>query len=102
MPRTPITTVYAPRVKPTTQYNRPRNWSIMPLRFDSTMWTFDSTEITFDMTEIGMPAISSSYTRPRKNKYVQDLTWANILDLSWNLVKWISGNDVNKINTVYT
>jgi hypothetical protein len=54
------------------------------------------------MTEIGMPAISSSYTRPRKNKYVQDLTWANILDLSWNLVKWISGNDVNKINTVYT
>lgn len=98
MPRPQITTVYTPRVKPTTQYTRPRELDC--ITWDEITYTWDNVPYTWDWTCFWW--VNTTYTRPRKAKYVQDLTWANILDLSWNQVQWISGNEVNKINTVYT
>ena len=102
MPRPTITTTYTPRVKPTTDYSTPRQWGLMNLTCDTTLFTCDTTLITCDATQTWMPLIETWYTRPRYASYIEDITWTNIVDLSWELVQWISGNQVNKIDTVYT
>ena len=96
--RPTITTVFTPRVKPTTDYTRPREASIFTC--DTIEFTCDTTSFTCDKTLFAN--ISTSFSRPRYAKYVEDITGSNILDLSWELVQWISGNDTNKIDTVYT
>ncbi len=103
MPRIKPTTTYTPRVKPSNTYTRPReSWQVEYITFDSTDITFDSLDFTFDMTQIGSESIATWYTRPRYSSYVEDITGTNVFDLSWELVQWISGNQVNKIDTVYT
>ena len=102
MPRPIITTSFTPRVKPVTQYSRPRQGGLMNLTCDTTLYTCDTILITCDATQIWMPLIDTLFSRPRYAAYVQDLTWSNVVDLSWELVEWISGTQVNKINTIYT
>lgn len=102
MARPIITTTFTPRVKPTTEYTRPREWGWTPFTCDTTLFTCDTTSFTCDKTSTWNMAIDTAYTRPRYASYVEDVTWANVLDLSWELVQWISGNQVNKIDTVYT
>ncbi len=101
MPRVKPTTEYTPRVKPTTEYTTPRDWGT-PFTCDTTSFTCDTTSFTCDKVSTGGISINTSYTRPRYSYYVEDITWANVFDLSWELVQWISGNPVNKIDTVYT
>lgn len=98
MTRPIINTVFTPRVKPTTTLERPREW--MCTTWDEATFTWDSTSLTWD--EFCTTIIITAFTRPRYASYVEDLTWANVFDLAWNLVEWISGNQVNKIDTVYT
>ena len=93
-----ITTIFTPRVKPTTEYTKPRMWSTFTC--DTTLFTCDTTSFTCDKTIFAV--ITTAYTRPRYASYIEDVTWTNVLDLSWELVQWISGNQVNKIDTVYT
>lgn len=96
--RQPITTVYTPRVKPTTNYMRPREWFCYT--WDNVPWTWD--EANFSWDESCFDQIKTIMTSTRYAKYVQDLTWSNVFDLSWSLVQWISGSRNNKIVTPYT
>lgn len=99
--RTKPTTTFTPRTKPTTQYERPRDREESPVSFDSVQITFDSIDYTWDMTFEDLWPLTSIYSTPRKGKFVEDLTGQNVLDLSWEQVLWISGNLVNKIDTIY-
>lgn len=98
MPRVKPNTIYTPRVKPTTVYTIPRDWFCYT--WDTIPWTWEEANFSWDDTCFNQ--VATNYSRPRYASYVEDITWANILDLSWELVQWISGNQVNKIDTVYT
>lgn len=102
MPRTPITTVYAPRFKPSTQYNRPRNWDLMLLTCDTTLFTCDTIEITCDSTQTWMPLIETQYNRPRKASILFDEQWLQLELENWELLLEEWGNKDNIIQTVYT
>lgn len=102
MPRTPITTTFTPRNKPSTEYKKPRDRSEFPISFDSVEITFDSTEYTWDETFRDVWPLTSIYETPRKAMYARDVMEKNIFDLSWEQVLWISGSKENKIVTIYT
>lgn len=101
MPRPQITTTYTPRVKPTTEYTTPRDWWVN-FTCDTTLFTCDTTSFTCDKVSTWGVVINTAYSRPRYSSYVEDLTWTIVVDVSWELVQWISGNQINKIETVYT
>lgn len=101
MPRNKPTTTFTPRVKPTTQYEKPRDREESPVSFDSVEITFDSTQYTWDMIFEDLWPITSIFSTPRKDKFVEDTTGQNVLDLLWEQVLWISGNLVNKIDTIW-
>lgn len=103
MSRNKPTTTYTPRVKPNTEYSKRS-----PLQSDlwyliTQLWILNTNNWdrilfhTWNFSEA--PTV---YSRPRYSSYVEDITWTNVFDLSWELVQWISGNQVNKIDTVYT
>lgn len=94
-------TILTPRVKPTTEYSTPRDRSNVPLTCDNVNITCDSTFITCDMISQDLWPITTLYNTPRKDKYLEDLRWINVLDLSWKQVLSISGNKVNKIDTLW-
>jgi len=97
--RTKPTTVITWRTKPTTVFDCPRCSG--PFTCDTTGTTCDSILFTCDITLIPW-WLETSWATTRYAKYVEDLTWANITDLFWNLVVWISWNRVNKIDTILT
>ena len=102
MPRVKPTTTFTPRSKPTTQYTKPRDREESPVSFDSVQITFDSTEYTWDRIFEDLWPLTSIYSTPRYDKFVEDVTGANVLDLSWEQVLWISGARENRIVTIYT
>jgi len=96
MARTKPTTTYTPRTQPSTQYETTR-WENFLLQEDTFRLLLE------DWGGILLEWLTeTNYTRPRYASYVEDMTWANVFDLSWELVQWISWNQVNKIDTVYT
>lgn len=101
MARIKPTTILTGRIRPTTTFQKPRDREESPVSFDSVEITFDSTEYTWDMIFEDLWPITSVFSTPRKAKYVEDLKGINVLDLSWEQVLWISGNKVNKIDTIW-
>lgn len=101
MPRVKPNTTFTPRVKPSTEYTKPRDREEYPVSFDSVEITFDSTEYTWDMIFEDLWPITSIFATPRKGFYVRGLTWENVFDLSWEQVLWIWGSKSNKIVTIY-
>lgn len=98
--RTKITTTFTWRTKPTTTLNRPRDCITTPFSFDSTQFTFDSTAWTWDKTITTKEwCVETSFSRPRYSRYLQDLDRDLVFDLSWSQVLWISWNKINKIDT---
>lgn len=97
MPRIKPTTTFTPRVKPTNEYTRPR-WEIC-ITWDQVTTTWDSETRTWDEM---CWVLQTQYSTPRYWLFVEDLTWANVFDLAWESVQWISGNRTNKIDTIYT
>lgn len=102
MPRPTITTTYTPRVKPTTDYSRPRQWGLMNLTCDTTLFTCDNTLITCDATQTWMPFIETWYTRPRKIAVLEFENW-DLFELeNWELLLAEWGLTSNIIQTIYT
>ena len=97
MPRTKPTTTYTPRTQPSTEYSTSRWLSYL---VQETFWKLllESWEGAILLES----AINTSYSTPRYWLFVEDMTWANVFDLSWESVQWISGNRTNKIDTFYT
>lgn len=102
MPRIIPITVFTGRTKPNTEYTKPRDRTESPVSFDSVQITFDSDVYTWDAIFQDLWPLTTSYNTPRYAKYVEDLTGINVLDLSWEQVLWVSWNRVNKIDTVFT
>ena len=102
MPRPKITTTFTGRVKPTTNYKKPRNRTESPVSFDSVEITFDSTQYTWDMTFEDLGILETLYKTPRSGLFLRDINQENVFDLSWEQVLWISGRRENRIITKYT
>lgn len=103
MPRTIPTTTWNDRTKPTSTWVVPRDIEISdPVSFDSTVITFDSTVYTWDRTAGNFRPIATTWDDPRYAGIVEDLDWINIFDLTGESVLWISGRDVNVIDTIWT
>lgn len=96
------TTTFTPRVKPTTDYTRPRNWDLMSLTCDSTHFTCDTTLVTCDATMAWEPLIDTVYNRPRFAINLQAETWINLMFESWQDIWSEWRNEKQTIQTVYT
>lgn len=97
MPRVKPTTTWGDRSPPASTWEQTRNvWENFLLKEDSFKLLLE------DWGGILLEVLTSDYETPRYAKYVEDMTGANVFDLSWESVQWISGNEVNKIDTVYT
>lgn len=90
MPRNKPSTTWGDRTPPTTSWTT----DILDLIWDTAIFTWDETELTWDQTS-GFTA----WMNTRYAFYVEDLTKTNVVDLTWEEVLWISGQETNKIDT---
>lgn len=97
MPRTQPSTSWGDRSPPASTWEQTRRtWENFLLKEDSFKLLLE------DWGCILLEVLTSDYETPRYAKYVEDMTGINVFDLSGNSVCWISGNETNKIDTVYT
>lgn len=92
------TTVYTPRVKPTSTYTVPRDWFCYT--WDTIPWTW--AEANFSWDDSCADQINSSYTRPRKVAILQTEQWLNFELENWELLLAEWGLTSNIIQTIYT
>jgi len=93
--RTPITTTFTPRTKPTTVFEISRAWIDYLLQESLGKLLLESWDWALLLEE----SINTKWQDPRYNLYVEDLIWANVEDLTWDLVTWVSGTRTNEIDT---
>jgi len=98
MPRTSPTTTWSPRTSPSTTWARARELSAV-LTFDSTEITFDSNIFTFDQT---LTDVTTAWNNPRYGLYVEDVSFANVQDLTGVDVTWVSWTETNILDTIWT
>lgn len=96
--RPTITTPFTPRVKPTTQYTRPREG--MCITWDEANFTWDSTNLTWD--ELCTTLIVTAFTRPRYASLLELENWINIQLENWVLLETEWGAKDNIIDTIFT
>lgn len=101
MPRTPVNTIYTPRVQPTTTYTTPRDWWTT-FTCDTTSFTCDTTSFTCDKVSTWWIAITSVYTRPRKLAILEVENWDFFELENWELLLAEWGLTSNIIQTIYT
>jgi len=93
MPRSKPTTNWWDRTPPVTWWTKSRAISVL---WSETVFPW---EVDFFPWQFVIEELITNWDNSRYNLFLEDLTWANILDLSWEQVLWISGNEVNKIDT---
>ena len=97
MPRTIITTTFTGRTKPTT--------TLTSIRWDKIGYLLLETWFKLLLEDWGWilleDSINNVFSTPRYAKYLEDLIWNNVFDLTWNTVTWISGSNVNKLDTFW-
>lgn len=102
MPRVKPTTLWWDRDNISTTWIEPRSITCLPLTCDTVLFTCDTTLITCDATEYNCDWITTDYTVPRYDKYVEDINKTFLFDLSWSQVLWISWDEENKIKTFWS
>lgn len=98
--RTPITTSWGNRTKPTTTMSTPRayiKWDEWNIAWQDNNCSWDN--LTYECTWIKHTTV---YTTPRKNTYLEDINEINIFWVDWQEILLVSWPKVNKIETVWT